>query len=215
MNHSRVPFFLPLLVVLSACGSTTGAPPPSDSFVLPEQERLPSSNSAASSASSSGGGGSSSSGGGVEVAQYALPTWTLQDVQPQSRRFNTMHGLETYRGKALVVVLLEGFCSFCQSNSLVAEELQVALNAEGLDAQVVILGDANASQFASRVALPIFRDGDGSAWRLMRETPSKHDTFVYGPDGKRTFFWPGSYQGDAARWRVDVGAAVRSVAAPK
>jgi hypothetical protein len=136
-------------------------------------------------------------------------------VQPKSPGFGTSYGLETFRGKTLVVVLLEGFCSFCQSNSVVAQELQATLDAEGLDTQIVILGDGNAQEFASRVSLPIFRDAEGSAWDAMRPNASKHDTFVFAPSGLRTFFWLGSYQGDATKWRADVGAAVREVAKPR
>ena len=35
---------------------------------------------------------------------------------------------------------------------------------------------------------------------------------VFGPDGKRTYFWLGSYTGDPTRWKAEVGAAMRAVA---
>jgi hypothetical protein len=154
---------------------------------------------------------------GAAAAQpaFELPAWMREDVQPQSARYGQTHGLESYRGKAMVVTLLEGQCPFCRSNSLVAQQLQDELVAEGLDVQVVILGDAYASEFASRVALPIFRDADGNAWEAMRPNASKHDTFVFGPDGKRTYFLQGTYQGEPARWRSEIGAEVRKVAVPK
>lgn len=141
-----------------------------------------------------------------------LPGWSREDVQPRSARFGARHGLESYRGKTIVVVLLEGHCPYCQSNSVVAQRLQAALDAEQLDAQVVILGDFYAERFAGKVDIPIFRDEDGKAWDEMRPNASKHDTFVFGPDGQRTYFWLGSYQGDATRWTAEVGAAVREVA---
>lgn len=147
--------------------------------------------------------------------RYELPAWSLEDVQPKSARHQQRYGLESYAGKTIVVVLLEGHCPYCQSNSVVAQRLQDDLAAEKLDVQVVILADLNATQFASKVSLPIFRDADGKAWESMRANASKHDTFVFGPDGKRTYFWLGSYQGDASRWTTEVGAAARAVAKPQ
>jgi hypothetical protein len=146
--------------------------------------------------------------------QYKLPEWSREDVQPKSARFGESYGLTAYQGKTVVVVLLEGYCPYCQSNSVVAQQLQDQLTTEKLDVQIVVLGDLNATQFASKVSLPIFEDHDGNAWEAMRPNASKHDTFVFGPDGKRSYFWLGSYQGDATRWRAEVGAAVRDVAKP-
>jgi len=148
---------------------------------------------------------------GKEV--YVLPTWTREDVQPKSPRKGQTYGLESFRGKTIVVTLFEGFCTFCRSNSLLAEQLQNELTQEGYDVVSVILGDPNASEFVSRVSFPIFRDTDGSAWREMRPNAVKHDTYVFGPDGKRAFFFEGSTQGDPANWKKRVGDAVRTVAA--
>lgn len=38
-----------------------------------------------------------------------LPTWQLEDVQPQSPRVGQTYGLDTFSGKIVVVTLLEGF----------------------------------------------------------------------------------------------------------
>lgn len=45
-----------------------------------------------------------SSGGTV-----TLPTWRLEDLQPQSPRAGQIYGLDTFSGKTVVVALLEGF----------------------------------------------------------------------------------------------------------
>jgi hypothetical protein len=113
-----------------------------------------------------------------------------------------------------VVVLLEGFCTFCRSNAVVAEDLQTTLRAEGRDVEIVVLSDANASDFSARTGLRLFRDGQPGrpAWQAMRPGASKHDTFVFSATGERTYFWQGSYTGDAVRWTSDVGTAVRAVA---
>lgn len=38
-----------------------------------------------------------------------LPTWSLEDVQPQSARFGQKYGLEVFSGETIVVTLVEGF----------------------------------------------------------------------------------------------------------
>jgi hypothetical protein len=207
---------LPLVFIFSLGCTTevsTAGGGPLGSVDLPEQERI-------DPPSSNGGGGTTTGGdktgsSATDPAQmFKLPAWQREDVQPKSARFGQSYGLDAYSGKTVVVVLLEGYCPYCQSNSVVAQNLQEELAAEKLDVQIVILGDPNAEQFASRVSLPIFKDRDKSAWYEMRTGASKHDTFVFAPNGERTYFWLGSYQGDATRWRADIGKAVRDVAKP-
>jgi len=38
-----------------------------------------------------------------------LPTWMLEDIQPQSPRAGQTYGLDTFGGKVVVVTLVEGF----------------------------------------------------------------------------------------------------------
>lgn len=202
------------LVTLSlACNVQSGQNDPEQGDgELPKQEVVTPPGQAPGGSSSSGTPSTPAPSGGE---QLAFPTWQREDVQPKSERFGQSYGLEHFRGRTVVVVLLEGFCPYCQSNSVVAQQLQDDLAAENLDVQIIVLGDANAKEFQSRVALPIFRDADGQAWSAMRTGASKHDTFVFDANGKRTFFWKGSYQGDASRWTVEVGAAARAVAKPR
>ncbi|HVJ92803.1 MAG TPA: AhpC-related (seleno)protein [Labilithrix sp.] len=150
--------------------------------------------------------------GELSQGQFSLPSWMRVDVQPKSARFQQTYGLEAFRGKAMVVVLLEGYCPFCQSNSKLAQELNDELSAEGYDAQVVVLADGYGSEFASRVTLPIFNDPDKSAWREMRPNAYKHDTYVFAPSGERTWFKAGTYRGEPGSWKAETGAAVRAVA---
>lgn len=204
-------FALAALAALAGCATEAGGGSQDPgSIELPEQERVAPGGEGAADEGASGAGA-----GPVTTQEFRLPAWKREDVQPESARFGQTYGLEAFAGKTLVVVLLEGYCPFCQSNSVVAEELQADFAAEGLDVETVILGDPNAEQFAGKVTLPIFRDADKSAWKEMRSGASKHDTFVFAPNGERTYFWPGSYQGDATRWRADIGAAVREVARPR
>lgn len=114
---------------------------------------------------------------------------------------------------ALFSRVAQAQCTTCSPLSLPSASLVGPdLDAEGLDVQIVILGDSAASEFASKVALPIFKDSGGQAWEEMRKGAKKHDTFVFGPNGERTYFWLGSYTGDPARWTAEVGAEIRKVA---
>lgn len=226
---NRLSFVLVPLFV-AACGPDTsmqGAPPDP---MLPMQAQLGGGTAASAGGAAGGasGGGSASaaggaaggtvsgggSAGGASGTQFVYPSWEREDIQAASSRRGEVYGLEAFRGRTVVVVLLEGFCTFCRSNVVVAEQLQTTLRAEGRDVEVVVLSDANASDFSSRTRLRLFRDGESGrpAWREMRPSPSKHDTFVFAPSGERTYFWQGSYAGDAARWTADVGQAVRAVA---
>jgi len=38
-----------------------------------------------------------------------LPTWKLEDIQPQSPRFGQTYGLDTFAGRIVAVTLVEGF----------------------------------------------------------------------------------------------------------
>lgn len=38
-----------------------------------------------------------------------LPTWSLEDIQPQSPRVGQTYGLDTFSGKIVAVTLVEGF----------------------------------------------------------------------------------------------------------
>ena len=47
--------------------------------------------------------------GDAPVGAVTIPTWQLEDVQPQSPRLGQTYGLETFGSKIVVVTLLEGF----------------------------------------------------------------------------------------------------------
>jgi hypothetical protein len=72
--------------------------------------------------------------------------------------------------------------------------LSDALVAEGYPVQFVALSDQNATDFASRVSMPIFRDPSPgrAAWVEMQAGAVKHDTFVFDKSGVRTLFWDAS-----------------------
>jgi hypothetical protein len=86
------------------------------------------------------------------------------------------------------------------------------MTAEGYDVQFVVLSDVNATDFTTLVSVPIFRDPSGprAAWAEMEPGAVKHDTFVFGRDGVRTFFWDASTRSFSA-WATDLRAAVEAL----
>ena len=207
---------LSITLAATGCNYRTGSDD-DDDLGIPEQGKV--------TTPAPGGGGGQTPGSpstkpgpgapSLPGESFVLPSWMREDVQPKSGRFAQTYGLDHYAGKTIAVVLLEGYCPYCRSNSVVAQELQDKLDDEGLDVQIVILGDAAASELAAKVSLPTFKDSAGEAWEEMRKGAKKHDTFVFGPNGERTYFWLGSYTGDPARWTTEVGAEIRKVAKPR
>lgn len=63
------------------------------------------------------GGGGGDPGGSPDAMRtpdssgipVSLPTWKLEDIQPQSPRVGQTYGLDTFSGKIVVVTLVEGF----------------------------------------------------------------------------------------------------------
>jgi hypothetical protein len=75
--------------------------------------------------------------------------------------------------------------------------------------QFVVLSDVNATDFATLVTVPIFRDPSGGrvAWAEMEAGAVKHDTFVFDRTGTRTLFWDASARSFSA-WSAEIRAAV-------
>lgn len=139
------------------------------------------------------------------------PDWQLQDIQPESARFEETYGLTEFRGRVLVVTLVEGYCSVCRGLTKEIDKLAAAMTAEGYDVQFALLGDSNASDFVNRSVLPLFRDpsAERAAWTAMEVAPAKQDTFVYDRSGVRTLFWEVSQQ-SLSQWPKDIRAAVEA-----
>ncbi len=43
------------------------------------------------------------------AAQVTIPSWSLEDIQPESPMFGQTYGLDAFDGKILIAVLVEGF----------------------------------------------------------------------------------------------------------
>jgi hypothetical protein len=83
--------------------------------------------------------------------------------------------------------------------------------AEGYPVQFVVLSDQNATDFTTRTSVPLFLDPSPrlDAWDETQPNASKHDTFVYARDGRRTLFWERSER-DIGQWAAEIRAAVEA-----
>jgi hypothetical protein len=77
--------------------------------------------------------------------------------------------------------------------------------------QFVLLSDQNATDFAGRTAVPIFRDPAAGrpTWAQMEPGAVKHDTFVYSRAGQRALFWDASAR-NFSQWSAEIRAAVEA-----
>jgi len=80
------------------------------------------------------------------------------------------------------------------------------LKSEGRSVQFVVLSDGNASDFVSRISVPIFRDPNRDGWRAFRADVVKHDTFVFDAQGKLVLTWRVA---SGTSFSPSIGAAVR------
>jgi hypothetical protein len=77
--------------------------------------------------------------------------------------------------------------------------------------QFVVVSDSNASDFASRVTMPLFRDlsPSRSAWTAFDAAAVKHDTIVFDAQGQRVLYRRSS--SGLSNWRTDIAATVRTL----
>ena len=77
--------------------------------------------------------------------------------------------------------------------------------------QFVALSDSNASDFVSRVTMPVLRDPSAArdAWRALDPSAQKHDTVLFDAQGRVVLYRRAS--AGLSNWRADVGAAIRAL----
>jgi len=87
-----------------------------------------------------------------------------------------------------LVVLLAGWCSYCQSQATKLEQMQLELMLEGYDAQFLSINGVSADtpeyqqNLIDRCSFPLFQDTDEvDGW--VAHGGSKDDMYLYGADG--------------------------------
>ena len=92
------------------------------------------------------------------------PRWVLQDRQSLSCGAEQFYGLEAFRGKPLVVVLLWAGCGFCQAQTEKIQQMQYELEASGVEVNFVIVNRAAPNplieELTNRCNFPVFQDID-------------------------------------------------------
>jgi thiol-disulfide isomerase/thioredoxin len=124
----------------------------------------------------------------AEPCAECAPAWRLTDFQPRSCGFEQSYGLDSFEGHVTLVALLAGWCSYCQSQTVKLEQLQLELALEGYDVQMVTINGTTANnaddqqELIDRCSFPLFQDVDEvGAWDL--HGGGKDDLFIYAADG--------------------------------
>lgn len=136
------------------------------------------------------------------------PSWTLEDIQPQSARFGERYGLDDLasanEGQHVFVALLVGWCPYCRAQAVVLEEIRQKAEFSGVTFVVLHGESANNADdqkgmlyledgTTPRHGMITFQDVTGvNAWGL--HGGKKDDFFIYGPDGKLERYLPGGQQ---------------------
>ena len=103
-----------------------------------------------------------------------MPSFELLDFQPKSPRYGQTYGLEVFKGKTTLVVLLAGWCPFCQSQATQLNKMHQELLAAGHDIDFVIINKADAirpeyqENLVKLCDMPLLQDTEAiNAWGKM------------------------------------------------
>ncbi len=184
--------------VLDAGGVCVGVKPPSSAWQASPGPLRPAGGlvdaSAAPDAEDAGSGADAApadDAGGAPLDPRTLgapmPRYALEDKQPLSCGFGATYGLPVFEGKVTVVVLLAGWCGFCQAQALKLEQMRIELAKETSDLQIVIVnkGDAveQVAELTRRTSVPVLQDLPAvDAWAL--HAGYKDDFYIYGRDAR-------------------------------
>ncbi len=128
------------------------------------------------------------------VVGSLAPTYALTDIQPLSCGYKATYGLPVYRDRVTLVVLLAGWCGFCQAQAMKLEQLRVEFERAGKPVGLVIVNKADAADYQAeltrRTSIPILQDLDSvQAWSIHHRG-NKDDFYIYGKDGKLADYLP-------------------------
>ncbi|MEY3013753.1 MAG: Redoxin [Pseudomonadota bacterium] len=106
---------------------------------------------------------------------HDFPQWELEDINPGSPRYGQTYGLDTFKGKKIVVALVSDWCNSCMAQTELMQKLQDQAEAAGLgDVQMVVINDKQKQKVENLTNraknIPIFQDVGGvDAWAKMNE----------------------------------------------
>ncbi len=131
--------------------------------------------------------------GDVGGKDKSSPLWSLQDFNPKSGPlYMTKYGPKDLRGKVLVVILVAGWCPYCQAQVGRMEALKRDLEGTGKVLNIVGINDIDAvstqNELTSRTGIPLFQDATmangttiDTAWDLLGG--KKDDIYIYDSKG--------------------------------
>lgn len=130
---------------------------------------------------------------GLTCKDAPWPLWRLKDVQPQSCGYQATYGLDGFKGRPTIVVLLAGWCGFCQAQAVALQKMQLELEASGKLVHMAIVNaesaKSNQQELIDRCSFPIFQDiPEINAWGL--QGGGKDDFFLYTSQGKLHSYLP-------------------------
>lgn len=118
-----------------------------------------------------------------------IPLWRLRDFQPQSCGYDATYGADAFAGKVVVIAMLQGWCTYCQSQALNLDRMRLDLNSHG-HKDIVFMAingtssdnDEDRGNLSGRCAFPLFQDVENvNAWQL--HAGHKDDIVIYDADG--------------------------------
>ena len=123
----------------------------------------------------------------------SMPNWRLYDFQPISCGFGQHYGLDQFVGRPTLVVMLSASCGYCLGQASKLEELQLELQAAGVETHFAVVNSAGTEDrqqsLADRVSFPLFQDTqDRFGWGAFNG--EKDDFFIYDATGRLAAYYP-------------------------
>ncbi len=142
----------------------------------------------------------------------AVPTWALEDVQPNSCGFGKHYSLSEFEGPTLIVLLSAG-CGYCLGQAAKLDELWWELKAAGHDVNIVIINQTHQeermSSLLERTGLPVLQDTEEvDAWGNLA---GAKDDFYYFNGGTLEAYYSSHGEAPTNLSRDEGYAAARSV----
>lgn len=134
---------------------------------------------------------------------FAMPKWSLQDVNPGSPGYKNTYGLDAFKGKKIVVALVSDWCNSCRAQSQLMQKLQDQAIASGhSDVQMVLIADKQKSDMTQLTKLikdiPLFSDTAAvDAWSKMnaahagtlKASQIRNSGYGYAKNGKEIMYF--------------------------
>lgn len=128
---------------------------------------------------------------GTRCAASDWPQWQLKDIQPKSDKFEQTYGLDSFRGKTVVVAFLVGWCPYCRAQAIKLEEMKKEL---GENVQIVIVHGKSANTKKDQDAMLYMTEADGSVMKDGQDNPISRCTMPVFQDTDADDVW-GKHEG--------------------